>query len=236
MASLLNQSVMPDEIHLNVPDVFARTGEPYVIPDWLIATPRVVLHRVSDIGPATKNVPTIERLEPGDDCIVITVDDDVRYLPRTIEVLASAVARQPSMAFGLSGYDLGPRWENRYSSVTGPVEVLEGWAGWAVHRRAIGRGTGHFFESCRSSRACFLHDDLVMANWLAQQSIPRIRLVDPRANTRMMKRRGAQLASGYEADALHKGAGGMAAGLDPRAVWQELDRGHRWRLRPRSPA
>lgn len=219
LASLLNQSVPPDEIHLNVPPVFRRTGEPYVLPAWLNhCDPRIVVHRPDDIGPATKSVPTIERLSTESHAIIVVVDDDVRYLHRTLEVLVEAVTRDPSRAYGLSGYVFETDWSNRYDKRECNVEILEGWASWAVHRSALGDGLAAYFDSVRDERACFLHDDVVMSNWLALRAIPRVRLFDPRANSRLMQRHGAQLASGYEQDALHKGAGGLVQALDPRAV------------------
>lgn len=231
LTSLHNQSVQPDEIHLNIPHIFGRTREPYTIPTWIQQfAPRTIVYRMDDIGPATKNVPTFERFGVEDDVIIVTVDDDVRYLPRTIEVLTTAVAGDPSRAFALSGYDLDERGRNIYRTRTGSVQVLEGWAGWAIHRRAMATGIAGYFSACAPSRACFLHDDLVMSNWLALQRVDRVRLFDPRANTRIMKRRGAQLASGYESDALHQGAGGLASGLDPLGVRQALIQLGQWRV------
>lgn len=225
LASLLNQSIVPDEIHLNVPLIFQRTGEPYVLPAWLTDfDSRVMVYRLNDIGPATKSVPTVARIAAESNAIIIVADDDVRYLHRTIEVLVSAIARDPSNAYGLSGYSFASDWSNQYERRETLVEVLEGWASWAAHRSTLGDGISAYFESVRSERPCFLHDDVVMSNWLAMRNIPRIRLFDPRANTKLMKRRGAQLASGYEHDALHKGAGGLVQSLDPRAVAAALAR------------
>ena len=231
LRSIENQSIPPDEIHLNIPHVFARTGEHYEFPEWLRrCSSRISVHRLDDIGPATKNVPTIERFAVDDDVVVVTADDDVRYLPRTLEVLVEAVSASPDSAFGLSGYDFGESFCNVYKPFSGPIQVLEGWAGWAAHRRALGAGVSDYFAMCAPYRPCFLHDDVVMSNWLAANGVARRRIVDPRANTRMMKRRGAQMAVGYEADALHLGAGGEASGLDPRGVKNALCELGWWRM------
>ncbi|MBM4115034.1 MAG: hypothetical protein FJ252_04065 [Phycisphaerae bacterium] len=217
--SIEHQSIPPDEIHLNIPRVFAQTGERYQFQEWLRrCSSRISVHRLDDIVPATKDVPTIKRFTIDDDVVVVTADDDIRYLPRTLKVLVEAVSASPESAFGLSGYDRGESFRNVSRPFSGPVQVLEGWAGWAASRRALGAGLSDYFAMCAPYRPCFLHDDIVMSNWLAANGVARRRIVDPWANTRMIKRRGAQMAVGYEADALHRGASSEASGLDPRGV------------------
>jgi hypothetical protein len=49
VATLLNQSCVPDEIHINIPWRFRRTGEDYVLPAWMLSPDaRVLIHRVED--------------------------------------------------------------------------------------------------------------------------------------------------------------------------------------------
>jgi hypothetical protein len=204
--TLLNQSCAPDEIHLNVPHVFRRSGRTYEIPAWCQAMgPRFRLFRVEDIGPATKSVPTILRFAPDEDVVIVIVDDDVLYLQRTLEAHCLAISADPGCAYGLAGYDLLPGGDRRQGRGNVDVGVLEGWASISLHRGIVGEGLERYFEAATRSRACFAHDDVVMSNWLALRGVRRRLVHDRRATIRMMRARGAQLDIGYLSDSLHRG-------------------------------
>ena len=61
MNAIINQTVKPDLIILNIPKIFHRTNETYQIPDYLnsIYDKFVINHIETDYGPATKIYPTI---------------------------------------------------------------------------------------------------------------------------------------------------------------------------------
>jgi hypothetical protein len=231
--TLLNQTCPPDEVHLNIPHVFARTGERYEIPGWMLrADPRVRLHRVEDIGPATKSVPTIERFACDDDVIIVLADDDVLYLQETLEGLLAAIRDDPRAAYGYSGFDFGEAWETRLAHGTAGVQVIEGWACVAARRVCFGEGIASHFSLACSSRACFSHDDVVMSNWLELQGIPRMQVHSDSVNRRRMRRLGAQLDYGYLAGALHRESPGPSRA---RLAARHLDSLGLWRLRSPSP-
>lgn len=232
--TLLNQTCPPDEIHLNIPYVFRRTGERYVVPAWLErADPRVRLHRVEDIGPATKSVPTIERFRPDEDVVLVISDDDVLYLQETIEGLLAAVRDDPGCSFGYSGFDFGARWESRLPSGRAGVQVIEGWACVAAHRSCFGEGIAGHFAAANRSRACFCHDDVVMSNWLEMQGVPRVQLHTDSVNRRRMRRLGAQLDYGYLAGALHRESSGASRAHEAARHLASMGM---WRLRSPDPA
>jgi len=207
VASLLNQSCPPDEIHLNIPWRFRRTGEEYVLPPWMEARdPRIQIHRVADDGPATKTVPTVERVEESSDTLVIIGDDDTLYPQHAIEVLLRAYAEQPDAVHGCSGYSLGPSWESVLAKGAASVDVIEGWAGFVAHRRHFGAGFPAYVRAANECRECFLHDDIVVSNWFALQSVRRLQVHDASFNRRLMRELGAQQDYGYLADALHQGS------------------------------
>ena len=204
--TLLNQSCAPDEIHLNIPHVFRRTGRSYDIPAWCSRLdPRIRVYRVEDIGPATKSVPTILRFAPEEDVVIVIADDDVLYLQRTLEVHCDAIARDPGCAYGLAGYDLLPGDVRRQGRGNVDVEVLEGWASISLHRRLVSPGFEPYLEAAHRSRACFAQDDVTISNWMALEGITRRVIHDRRASLRMMRARGAQMDIGYLADSLHRG-------------------------------
>lgn len=209
--TMLNQSCPPDEVHLNVPHVFGRTGRGYDIPDWCgTLDPRIKLFRVDDMGPATKSVPTILRFAPDEDVVIVFADDDVLYMQRTLEVFCDEIRADPGCAYGFSGYDIGPDYRNLGGRNRASVQCLEGWAGVAAHRRAYGDGLAAYVDAAHRSRACFLQDDVVLGNYFELNGVRRIRLDDPRASVRGMRALGAQLAYGYLDDALHRGTEGPA--------------------------
>lgn len=74
-----------EAVWINIPQVFARTGEHYHIPDALVSIPKVRIHEVGqDYGPATKVLPGVIRARKLDSkAIVISLDDDHAY-PKSI--------------------------------------------------------------------------------------------------------------------------------------------------------
>jgi len=207
VSTLLNQSCVPDEIHINVPWRFRRTGEHYVLPAWMLSPDaRVMIHRVEDDGPATKTVATVERIDASSDTLVIIADDDTLYPQRAIEVLLRAHALDPAAVHGCSGYGLGPSWESVLAKGEMDVEVIEGWAGFVAHRRHFAEGFPEHVRAANECRSCLLHDDIVVSNWFALQGVRRRQIHDPAFNRRLMRELGAQQDYGYLPDALHQGS------------------------------
>lgn len=227
--TLLNQTCAPDEIHLNIPETFLRTGERYRIPEWCgLVDPRVRVFRVADSGPVTKTLPTVERFAESEDVVLVIADDDVLYLQESIEELLRHIARDRSMAVGFSGYDFGPSWESVLARTSRPVEVIEGWAGYAVHRRCFGSGFAEYVRNANRCRACFLHDDVVVSNWFETQSVGRAQVQSSAVNRRRMRRLGAQLDFGYLPGALHQESSGASRA---REAARHLESMGLWRLR-----
>ena len=85
-----NQSFDDYEIHFNIPDENKLTKEKYIIPDWLLEYPKIKIFRTEDFGPATKLIPTVERIVDND-TIIVVVDDDLIYHE---QMLQAQVANQ----------------------------------------------------------------------------------------------------------------------------------------------
>ena len=203
--TLLNQTCPPDEIHLNIPEVFRRTGERYEIPGWCSQVdPRVRLFRVEDIGPATKMVTTVERVGPAEDILLVIADDDTLYPQETIQALLEAHRDAPSTVHAVSGYDLGPQWESVLAKEARPVAVVEGWATFVAHRRHFGAGFAEHVHRVSSCRACFAHDDIVVSNWFALQGVDRRQIHHPMVSRRRFRQLGAQQDYGYLPGGLHQ--------------------------------
>jgi hypothetical protein len=232
--TLLNQTCPPDEIHLNIPEVFRRTGERYSIPAWCASIdPRVRVFRVDDVGPATKSVPTVDRVPADEDAVIVIADDDVLYLQESIETLLLAIREDPRAVYGFSGYDFGDSWESRLAKGRERVQVIEGWACVAARRSCFGDGFPAHVAAANVCRACFCHDDVVMSNWFELRGCPRIQLHDSRVNRRRMRRLGAQLDFGYLPGALHQESSGASRARDAARHLESLGL---WRLRSPQPS
>jgi hypothetical protein len=184
--SLLAQTYPATHIRINVPLAFGRTGEAYVIPEWLAATPGVRIHRCdTDYGPGTKLVPTV--LEPcaeaqPDDWIV-TVDDDIRYQPFLLEELAKVIrVVGRKYTYGVSGcritdYELNGKralsLSAFYDNTAGKDIILEAYCAIAYPRGELFADTVHFKDyvekTLMASRECKFSDDVVLSNYSLMQ-------------------------------------------------------------------
>ncbi len=198
------QNVQAEAIQLNVPLVFGRTGAGYDLPPFL-ARRGVCVHRCDDLGPATKLVPTVQGLSPADDVWIVVVDDDVRYLPRFLATLEAAIQGNPTAAHGISC----PRMKLCLASTGSWVEdtVLEGVAGYAVHRRHFLPDLDPYFARALEDRNCKFGDDFTISNYLALHGVDRVSAANEWVNPRQMRRLGCHLPQGFGWDALHLGGG-----------------------------
>lgn len=91
------------ELHLNLPKIYAPTKEKYVTPDWVANMRRVkVFEGLEDLGPKTKIIPTLLRVEDPE-AIIITVDDDIIYNRDMISYHVKKRQQYPEAALGFSG-------------------------------------------------------------------------------------------------------------------------------------
>ncbi len=201
------QTRTPDEIHLNIPWKFSRTGEAYLLPDFLERYP-VKIFRTNDIGPATKLVPTLERVTDPETWI-LTLDDDVRHLPTAIERLEDAAVADLASAHGYSDYALWRKW-----APGKPVDFLAGFGGCLFRRGFFGPDFPAYFEAAIADKACLFQDDIVFGNYLALRKTRCHRVSAPDCNLALMKRRGCLLEQAGDADALSQGAG---SGMDTKS-------------------
>lgn len=173
--SILNQSIKPDKIYLNVPYNFKRANLEYVIPEWIKNYRTVVINRCEDYGPLTKLAPTLQQ-ELASDTIIITLDDDVEYQPHLIRDLVKHAMLNPQVAVtpmnALINYDRDNKiirdiyWHFDHGS-RGPL--VHGWSGVAYRRDFF---KPDFFELIsKLPDFCVKSDDLVVSMYLAKNDI-----------------------------------------------------------------
>eukprot|EP01084_Bolivina_argentea_P298821 515002_1 len=86
---ILNQTVKPYKILLNIPMVYARTNETYIIPDWIYDYMDIIeVNRCEkDMGPVTKLLGGLHKIK--DNSLIIVGDDDIIYIDTWIENLVN---------------------------------------------------------------------------------------------------------------------------------------------------
>jgi hypothetical protein len=75
LCSMMDQTMRPKDIRLNIPWISKRTQKEYIIPEWLKDMP-ITIFRCEDIGPATKVIPTLQFFQDSPNQKLVVYDDD----------------------------------------------------------------------------------------------------------------------------------------------------------------
>ncbi len=201
-ALISGQSRPPDEIHLNIPHRFGRTGQEYVLPGFLDRYP-VKIFRGDDEGPGTKLIPTIRRTPADADVWFFIVDDDVRHLPEALATLLDRALTDPSQAYGYADNYLYRRW----TAPDGEVDILCGFAGFIVHRSFFKEDFEAYLTHALSHPSSRFHDDVYLSNYLALKGVPRRRLATNEVSLERMEKLGCLLEQGGNETSLAMGHG-----------------------------
>ena len=183
--SLLEQNNKDYEIHLNIPFVYKKTGEDYVIPNWLTEmvkeNPKLKIFRTEDYGTITKLLPTITRIE-NPNTIIIVVDDDLVYHH---ELVNEHIKNQQKWENNPVGYD-GMRSRNENGTFSSFFNDIRDYYYSANYRDSIVDILQHY-KSISYKRKYFdddffnfitemssWNDDLVVSSYFAKKKINRI--------------------------------------------------------------
>ena len=196
------QTRPPDEIHLNIPYRFGRTGQEYVLPDFLGRYP-VQVFRGDDEGPGTKLIPTIRRTPADADVWFFIVDDDVRHLPEALSTLLDRAQSRPDEACGYADNYLYRRW----TAPDGEVDILCGFAGFLVHRSFFREDFEAYLAQALSHPSSRFHDDVYLSNYLALKGVVRRRIATEEVSLERMEQLGCLLEQGGNETSLAMGHG-----------------------------
>ena len=84
--ALRKQTYPLDKILINIPKLFGKTNEPYIIPDFIKNNKSLTINTLDkDYGPATKLVGAVIHIPKDQDVWIVIHDDDQLYLENTIE-------------------------------------------------------------------------------------------------------------------------------------------------------
>ena len=103
--SLLKQTYPPTLIRINIPKIFKRTKENYKIPIFITNNPKIKIFQYEqDYGPIMKFLPTIIDYKNDNNKVIIYGDDDVLFLPKTIETYLKFIIINPNNVYCLTGF------------------------------------------------------------------------------------------------------------------------------------
>lgn len=179
--SLVNQTFNDYEIHFNIPNENKITKEKYVIPNWLLEYSKIRIFRTEDFGPATKLIPTVERITDSE-TIIVVVDDDLIYHK---QMLQAQVANQLKWDEAIVGYD-GLRSRNEDGafasnfkdprdyfftshSISSRVDILQHYKTISYKRRYF---DNDFFDFVQNNYSW--SDDMLMAAYFSFKKRDRI--------------------------------------------------------------
>ncbi len=163
---LMEQTVQPDKIVLNLPHVFKRTGETYDIPDYLYQ-PWLHIHRCEDIGPATKIIPT-RLLVKDPETIIISVDDDILYKKNMIETFLKYAHLPYVLSGGTSSIYKKIKIGNK---IMGISQLVEGFSGVCYRKKHLDK-----IKISNTIKDCFTSDDFTISNQLGKHNIEILKI------------------------------------------------------------
>lgn len=203
--SVLNQTWPVERLELNVPYYCVRTGEYYVLPGWLLDTPRVSVFRTQDLGSMTKIAPTLLRHKVRQDLYVWSVDDDMVYAPT--ELAALWEARRDGQ-FRILTRQAAAWIAGSFTSLSGECDVahFEGYGGVLYPPGCVGDDFERYVAATTRNLDCRTSDDAVLSFYFAKHGVP-IHLYNPTSDGRRFDPNEWQ-AYGLESDELRNQGGG----------------------------
>jgi len=213
--SLVNQTVKPNYILLNIPHKFNRTDEYYKIPQFLNYYDNLIINRIEkDYGPITKLLGAVKYIPKDEDTWIIICDDDILYLQETLEYYVKYIQKKHDCAYSISGFNMllskdflknkikvGLEYPKRDFS---KINVLEGFASFAVHRSFFDDDFIPYVEFCIQNKDCKMSDDIIISNYLGMKGIPIYKIIHDSFNKEIFWDSQCVLEVGFQNDALHK--------------------------------
>jgi hypothetical protein len=201
--NLVNQTVKPDSIILNLPHIFKRTQTTFKkIPSFITSNSLIKINRCEDIGPATKIIPTT-KLFTDPETILISIDDDIKYRNNFIETLLKYEKLAPNAVITGESHK---RIENSNKSLS-YGELLEGYSSVLYKKK--------YFDNFNINtllnypKECYFADDFIISNYLKKEGIDIVITNEPKNNKTTVD---IFLDYGNNKDALRNGADGNTNG------------------------
>jgi hypothetical protein len=161
LKSILNQSVKPSKIFINVPHIFKRTNETYddaKLEDIKNIDPIIQINRCEDKGPITKMLETL-KLISNDTTIIIIIDDDNIYDSKTIENITNELKKNPNKVIAGSIFN----HEN--------INIVEGFKCICFQRHIFEDDFYELVDETNPYVHCYKSDDFIISYYLNENEI-----------------------------------------------------------------
>jgi hypothetical protein len=218
--SLRKQTYPLDSMLINIPKLFGKNNEPYVIPDFIKNDKSVITNILDkDYGPATKLVGAIISIPKDEDVWIVVHDDDQLYLENTIEEYTKYIDKDninKKKAYTLSGQvnfyndnkkilkNVSNYIKNAYINLKDnhKVDILEGFLTYCIHRSVFEDDFISYIEKVNQNKDAFASDDFTISNYLAMKNIDILLINNKRISKYKWYDNNCLLDYGLEKDSL----------------------------------
>jgi hypothetical protein len=181
LESMLNQTRVPDEIVLAIPEFSLRQKTRYVIPKYLDSYSKVrVLQCARDWGPATKFIPVIQEELAANrgDTLIMVVDDDRIYPPDALEIYLHYHRELPDGSLCFRGMRMPSdlKWIRAQTffadKIREPKEVavITGCGSYFIQPRFFDE---RLWDYSGAPQSAFYMDDIWISGWLDRRKIAK---------------------------------------------------------------
>jgi hypothetical protein len=215
--SILDQTRKPDLFLLNIPEVFARTGESYIVPKYIRKS--LTVNKIStDYGPATKILPTVMYLQDSgqydpENTRIIYLDDDISYPKRMIEAYEQMIPPNDHNVWTSTGFDFVNMSLNGKRGHRDSATIAEGYGSVCVKLNTFGVDFVEYMTryTAIDNQICRLSDDVILSNYYHRRNVGiTIMNITGLLSINDIWDEKKILEYGNESDALHLGAGGTS--------------------------
>lgn len=174
--SLLNQSIRPRIIYLNVSFDIDE--------DYLLKLDKLGIIKINrlktDYGPATKLFPCLINNEINPETIIIYLDDDMIYNNRLIEHLYKYHNKFPDKALCISGINIDHKNRklifNLLDQDVKPIDIMEGYNGCLIKRSFFPLSVDDILNFKNVPKEAFYVDDVYISGLLSKFNIKKIKI------------------------------------------------------------
>jgi hypothetical protein len=171
--SVLSQSVPVEHLELNVPHYSIRTGEMYVIPDWMGNVDRLQIFRTAeDYGPVTKIAPTLQRYRRNKEIFLWSVDDDCTYPANQLELLCGGHDQNKYRILTRHGGAVDADGNVQMWYGTAEVSMFEGFGGVLYPPDCTDDDFDSYVKATSANVDCRSSDDMVLSLYFRHRGVP----------------------------------------------------------------